>query len=299
MVKILLPHEIAKTCFLFDALLYRAVGRIPLASDSEDEFDAPDLILTPEECRVGGLPPDPEWEESEKGEGEQLLDAAVLAPADSDERKRLYEERIKWKAVKDWRQNEWNRGFQELLKRHHNGFLMAQVEGRLRCQGQRSGLLTKEDIAAGASWQDIPWEEIPSTFWSSCEIDWEKCQAKGETAAYDSIVVDTDDLFRVFPLPAPQETDVGKIGDYFILTDDITTSSRKLGRRPFPWDEFHLELARHAVNGTLAGKQDAFMEDMKNWCQNRWGYTVGRSTVLQKIKPYWDEFVLKEGQKIK
>jgi hypothetical protein len=86
MVKILLPHEIAKACFLFDALLYRAVGRIPLASDSEDEFDAPDLILTPEECRVGGLPPDPEWEESEKGEGEQLLDATVLAPADSDER---------------------------------------------------------------------------------------------------------------------------------------------------------------------------------------------------------------------
>lgn len=176
MVRVLLAHEIAKTCFLIQALLYRAVARLPLQIPEDEAIDP---VLTPEECRVAGLQPDPKWEEIEKGEDDERLLAVIALPSGSDERKRLHEERIKWKAVQEWRRTEWNHGFQELLKRHHNEFLMALVEGRLRCQGQRSGLLTKEDIAAGASWQDIPWEEIPSTFWSSCEIDWEKNRAKG------------------------------------------------------------------------------------------------------------------------
>jgi hypothetical protein len=218
--------------------------------------------------------------------------AVIALPSGSDERKRLHEERIKWKAVQEWRRTEWNHGFQELLKRHHNEFLIALVEGRLRCQGQRSGLLTKEDIAAGASWQDIPWEEIPSTFWSSCEIDWEKNRAKGGTAAYDSIIVETEDLFREFPFPRPEETGVvGRIGDCFILTDEIAAPTRNLGRPPFAWDELHLELARRVVKGMLRDKQDAFEEDMKNWCESRWGRTPGTSTLRQKISPYYDEFV--------
>jgi len=297
-VKILIPHAIAKTCFLIEALLYRAVGRVPLESiseDEEDEVDAPDyadLVLTPEECRVGGLKPDPEWEESEKGEGEKLFDAAFFAGADSDEGKRLYEQWIKWKAVKDWRRNEWSHGLQELLKRHHGELLAALRGGRLGSKGQRSGQLTNEEIAEGARWSDVPWEAIPSSFWSFCEIDWEKCRAKGETAGYESIAVDTIDLFREFPLPAPQDVvGVGKIGDNFVLSDDVAGPSRKLCRPSFPWQDFHLEMAKHAVNGTLDKKQEAFIEAMATWCENHWGRRVARSTLLEKIKPYYDEFV--------
>jgi hypothetical protein len=299
MVRILVAHEVAKRCFLFDALLYRAVGRIPLASVSEDEVDAPggyeNLILTPEECRVGGLPPDPEWEESEKGEGEDLLNATVAATPESEARKLLYIKWLKWKGVQEHRRNEWCRGLREILKRHHNEFRIALHEGRLRSQGQRSGLLTKEDIADAVLWQYIPLEPIPSTFWSSCEIDWEKCQAKGSTAAFDSIVVDTVDLFRVFPLPTPEVAiSVSKCGDYFVVSDDVAVPTHKSGRPPFPWDEFHLELARRVVKHELYEKQDSVLKAMHDWCESQWGISPGDSTLKQKLKPYYDEFVWPE-----
>ena len=70
-----------------EALLPRAIGRLPLETISGDEVYAPDyaeLGPTPEECRVGGLQPDPEWQESEKGDGERLLNATVLAPSGSE-----------------------------------------------------------------------------------------------------------------------------------------------------------------------------------------------------------------------
>lgn len=296
MVKILLPHEIAKTCFLMEALLYRAIGRLPLETISGDEVYAPDyadLVLSPEECRVGGLQPDPEWEEREKGEGERLLDATVLAPADSDERQTLYEQWIKWKAVKDWRRKEWIHALQELLGRHHDEFLKGLLEGRLRSQGQRSGLLTRDDVEDGASLRDIPREAIPSTFWSSCEIDWEKCQAHAGAAAYNSIVLDTGDLFSEFPLPTPQvATGVSKYGAYFVLSDELAGSTQKLGRPPeFNWDELQLELARRAVKGDLPIKQEAFYEDMRNWCQSQWGRVPGETSLKGKIRPYYYEFV--------
>lgn len=291
MVRVLLAHEIAKTCFLIQALLYRAVARLPLQIPEDEAIDP---VLTPEECRVAGLQPDPKWEEIEKGEDDERLLALIALPAGSDERKRLHEQRIKWKAVQEWRRTEWNHGFQELLKRHHNEFLMALVEGRLRCHGQRSGLLTKEDIAAGASWQDILREPIPSAFWSSCEIDWEKCLAKCSTAVFDSIVVDTDDLFRAFPLPIPEAaTGVSKCGDYFVVSDDVVVPTHKSGRPlKYQWDEFHLELARRVVRGDLPEKQDALIEEMRNWCgERRWDEVPGITSVKATIKPYYDEFV--------
>jgi hypothetical protein len=57
-MKILLVHEVSKACFLIEALLYRAVGRLPLApiSAEEDDADMPiddTVVLTPEECTVG------------------------------------------------------------------------------------------------------------------------------------------------------------------------------------------------------------------------------------------------------
>jgi hypothetical protein len=155
--------------------------------------------------------------------------------------------------------------------------------------------LTKEEITDGASWQDINWEAIPSTFWSSCQIDWEKCQAKSSTAAYESMVLYTEDLFREFPLPASQDAPgVGKIGDYLILSDEAAGPLPKSGRPPLPfWDDFHLELAKRVVNGTLRQKQEAFIADMTEWCKDR-GHSPGRSTLLQKIKPYYDEFIRSE-----
>lgn len=205
----------------------------------------------------------------------------------------MYEQWIKWKAVKDWRRKEWILALQKLLGQHHDEFLKGLLEGRLRSQGQRSGLLTRDYVADGASLRDIPREAIPSKFWSSCEIDWEKCEAHAGTAAYDSIVVDTGDLFREFPLPKPQDAPgVGKIGDYLVLSDELASPFPKSGRPPLPyWDDFHLELARRVVKGELPNKQEAFVEEMQKWCETRWNSKPGISTLKEKIEPCYHEFV--------
>ena len=271
-------------------MLYRAIGRLPLEV-SEDEATNP--VLTPEECRAGGLESDPECEESENEKGERLLNSTVAAPAESEERKRLYEQWIKWKAVKEWRRSERKHGFQELLRKHHGELLTALLEGRLKSLGKRLEPFTNEEMIDGASWPDKNWEAIPSTYWSSCQIDWEKCQPKASTATYNSIVVDTDDLFRAFPLPTPQvATGVSKYGAYFVLSDELAGSTQKLGRPPeFNWDELQLELARRAVKGDLPIKQEAFYEDMRNWCQSQWGRVPGETSLKEKIRPYYYEFV--------
>jgi hypothetical protein len=288
-----LAHEIAETCFLIEVLLYRAVGRLPLKSTpEEDETDAlpeyPDIVLTPEECRVGGLESDSEWEESQSGEGDRLRTATLWGHPESDK------QWIEWKAVKDWRQKEWNDKLKRLLARHHREFLAALLDGRLGSEGQRSGQLTQKDIAEGARWWDVPWEPIPSPFWSSCEIDWEKCRAKGETAGYESILVKTDDLLRVFPLPALEDAPgVRRIGNYLVASEEYA-DPRPRGRPPFPWDEFHLEVARRLMNGTLGKSQKTFEGQMQDWCESRWGRTPKVSTLRQKISPYYIEFIRSE-----
>jgi hypothetical protein len=294
-MKILLPHEIAERCFLTDALLYRAVGRLPLKSipEEEDETDAPpeypDIVLSPAESRAAGLEPDPEWEEKDKDDVERLFDLQVAL----GDKQKAYEEFIKRKYTKEGRRSEWSLRFQELLKRYHNEFLTALRDGRLGSEGQRSGQLTEEEIAEGARWSDVPREAIPSSFWSSCEIDWEKCRAKGETTGYESIVVKTDDLFRVFPLPTPEDAPgVRKIGNYLVDTEEYADPKPR-GRPPFPWDEFHLEIARRLMNGKL-GNQKRFEGEMQDWCKSRWGRVLGISTLRQKISPYYNEFIRSE-----
>ena len=109
------------------------------------------------------------------------------------------------------------------------------------------------------------------------------------------IQVSTDDLFKVFPLPEGRPApDVLQMGDNFVFPGELSTEPDMpplVGRPPYPWDEFHVEVAKRVKEGTLWEKQDAFINDMQTWWRNRWGREVGRSTLQQKIKPYYDGLV--------
>jgi len=52
-------------------------------------------------------------------------------------------------------------------------------------------------------------------------------------------------------------------------------------------------MAKRISEGLLPEKQEAGIADMQDWCARRWGKSVGRSTLLQKIKPYYDGFIRK------
>jgi hypothetical protein len=101
-------------------------------------------------------------------------------------------------------------------------------------------------------------------------------------------------LFREIPLPDPKPAhDVAQIGDNFVLTRELKTDIQlpAVGRPPLKWDDFHVEIAKRVQRGELPSKQEAYISEMQAWCVSRWGQEVGRSTLLQKIKPYYDSFV--------
>jgi hypothetical protein len=52
------------------------------------------------------------------------------------------------------------------------------------------------------------------------------------------------------------------------------------------------------VRDGLPSKKDACILDMEKWCADKWKRSVGKSTLAQMIKPYYDKFVWKaETQK--
>lgn len=49
-------------------------------------------------------------------------------------------------------------------------------------------------------------------------------------------------------------------------------------------------MAGRVQRGPLPAKQEALIAEMQDWCKAKWGLDVGRSTLLQKLKPYYDAF---------
>ncbi len=131
-------------------------------------------------------------------------------------------------------------------------------------------------------------------FWISFKIDWDKSRAVGRGGAYSFIMTPTADLMREFPLPQGQAvSDVVRIGNDLVMnsgTGTVVEMQRK-GRPAQNWDEFHLEFAKRVARGALPDKQDSFIEEMQAWCKKHWGRPMGRNTLLEKIKPYYDAFV--------
>jgi hypothetical protein len=64
--------------------------------------------------------------------------------------------------------------------------------------------------------------------------------------------------------------------------------SKLRGRPPFNWGAFHVEIAMRIKSNSFPEKQEALIADMQKWCCENWQQEVGRSTILQKVKPYYD-----------
>ena len=97
-----------------------------------------------------------------------------------------------------------------------------------------------------------------------------------------------------FPAEAQPTDQVVRIGDaYQLSVQGGQRHSTNRGRPAFPWDEFHLELAKRLTSTVFPEKQEALIADMQQWCLEKWGRNVGRSTLVGKIAPYYREIVRK------
>lgn len=308
MVTVLCPSETAERCFLSEALRYVAVGRLPLSSITEHNVDAredweysendiepfvPDGgVITTEECEAIGLKPNPFWENQAAWVLERKKPLRPYQESEELEYARKRKEAAE-------RQKEWDEEFQAFLDKHRLKLLTSLAEGRLHSLGKK--LSSFDDVEGyddvdglkGNWWEKTPWEPIPPNFWMSSKIDWDLSRAEGRGIAYILIEVVTDDLIGQFPLPAPQVVnDVVKIGQDLVLLDGAKVKPKaKSGRPAFKWEDFHVEVAKRLQKGPLPQKQESFISEMDKWCEIHWGRKVGRSTLLGKIKPYYDAFV--------
>jgi hypothetical protein len=169
-------------------------------------------------------------------------------------------------------------------------------EGRLTARGKKLGSEIRIEEAAEI---DVPvdsaFEPISLDFWASANVAWRANCAQGRRKTYKFIQLATENLFKEFPLPNPEPTlEILQVGDNFVLPEKLIIKPLMLpplGRPPLKWDEFHLEIARILKENKLPPKQEAFIGEMQAWCRIHWGQEVARSTLLQKIKPYYDSFM--------
>jgi hypothetical protein len=295
-------------------LLWVALDRLPLSFITENGVDARedyeylvdemtpylpyDDVVANEECEAVGLPPNPEWEQRESGEyyPEPDFIRELLKTELTDEFSTELKQKLSDSIALRNRQQRWNKAFNEFVDQHRQKLFLSLCEGRLGAQGKR--LLHMDEL----DWKGTAWEPIPHTFWISYKIDWAMSRAEGRGGKYGFILVDTNELINVFPPPPlPEGSNIAKIGGQWVLpkgVSEISASGRTPGRPPLKWDEFHLEVAKYVQQGTLPEKQDAFIFTMEQWCKTHWGREVGRSTILQKVKPYYDTFVRSKKSEI-
>jgi hypothetical protein len=311
MLTVLIPHPMPERCYLSEAVLWVAINRIPFSFMSENNIESredydyvddmepyvPHPIVTVEECEQLGLEPNPFWENIDSGHPEPAFLENLLRSEKDEKRRRELKKELSESRDFRKRQADWDANFKEFIDVRRNKLFLALSEGRVGAVGKKLPQPTLEwssDLDEEEWLRNSPWEAIPATFWISFKIDWDLSRAEGRGGAYSFIMTPTADLVREFPLPQGQAvSDVVRIGNDLVMNSDtgVVEIQRKGGRPAQSWDEFHLEVAKWVATGALPDKQDSFIEEMQAWCKKQWGRPMGRSTLLEKIKPYYDAFV--------
>jgi hypothetical protein len=318
-VTVLVPHDAAERCYLSEALLWAAFRRLPLEvlndqpDSREDGSDvayftqSPDIEpVTLEECNRVGLSPRPIWESAYSHFGPRELSLRIDLERSDEKKYELQRAYYELEKFQD-RLSDWNSEFYKLTEQSRRKILQALQEGRLVATGkmlpcstiEASFKLMDKETEGWLSPQYIDREPIPLDFWNSGKIDWDDSLAEGITKdcaiAYGLILVEVAQLLKEFPLPNGEVYGgVIRAGDYLVLTStDEFRGGAKPGRPSFRWDEFNLEMAKRAKKDLLPIKMEACISEMQEWCKEKWKQDVGRSTLLGKIKPYYDEFMRK------
>jgi hypothetical protein len=314
---ILVPQEVAEICFLSEALMWAAFRRFPLASTTAEgwegrrEFDwmeglsshIGDDIPDDAECAFAGLSPPLSYEDRLSPKQpippehyRHSLNNPELPDRYRESLQQQLEDSIKFEAAV----SSWHTDLRDFIDLHQSRLFMALREAKLEAEGIKLPAKTYESSVGKLEetkwegWSRSEWVGIPPDFWRSDGINWRESWAEGRDAAYALIQVTTEALFDCFPPPPPEGSNAVRVGHNWMLPlaerdENLVRKSR--GRPPLHWDSFHVEVAARIQAGTLPEKQEAFIAEMQQWCLKEWHHEVARTTLLQKIKPYYDRFV--------
>ena len=309
-MRFLQPVEVPEKCFLHEVLLWVAFRRLPIAVYSAEEdvelrgaereldgygytADHPDIFppLTDQECAAAGLPPDPRTA--------ALLEYGTIEVEASDFGD---EDALQFKRE----MQEWRPKYDAAIEYSTSRIFIALKERRLTASGK---LLPDHDpdralelLSAGdQSICELPTAEITDRFWSLSGIDWQSNAARKDHEHYCWIRCLTGEVLKIFPgenrVPA---SGLERIGANYVLdegSENPLPSMRPRGRPAFSWDQFHLEVADLVKRDELPSKKESAIQHFQEWFKRTLNQRPGRSSIGQKLKPYYDRFIKSTDRK--
>lgn len=263
--------------------------------------------LSSDICARVGLPPNPEWESIINNEdwlsSVEMIDRLLEYDIPNIEKKKLRLERKK-AVLFEATQSAWEETYNNFMEIPKAKLFLALREGKLTARGRHAAKVAK--LASAEDWKDdnklIHDEDyykkdhvfIPSNCWRSEHIDWDASLAHTTNGLYVHILVDMKQLVALFPELEMQPATVLKIGDRYFLDNNLETHSKPIvstrGRPSYPWDEFHVEVAKRLQTGQIPAKLEAWVADMQDWCEINWKKRVSRSMIHPKLSMYFDHF---------
>ena len=321
------PVPIPDRCFLFEVLLWVAFARLPLAEsdpEGEDFRESPeyreeglegypvkviDDYVFETECERARIPIDPRWKavlednhHSSVKFYDEFLKHEDLLP---DQRERLTRERQEAlefeEAVKTWKVE-----YKRAVEYPASLIFVALKDGSLPAFGR---LLPFRDLKRAVrklareelDLFDIERTPIPPSFWTLQGIDFEGSCAVNHEANYCHITCSLEDVLSRFPGERQPAKGIEKIGDSFIVSDDLAPAASKArrGRPPYNWEAFRAEVAAVIQNGELPDKKEAAIHRFQDWFHSQFGVRPSRAAIGEKLTPYYETHMRNAGQKVR
>jgi hypothetical protein len=199
---------------------------------------------------------------------------------------------------------EWMSHYEEYVDQFKTEICLALRKGVLTAVGRQLPDLDYEravDVleAEGKYLPDLNDIAIPPENWTWQGIKWEASALCNRSHHFIWIHVDVEAMLKVFP---PDDIiklgEVVRAGEMFAvpsaaLNGSAATAIRR-GRRPLPWDRFHIEVARLFRDHAMPEKKEAAIAYFQDWFKTRLGQEASRSVIGAKLKPYFDELLEKD-----
>lgn len=317
-------------CYLAEVLLWHAFGRFPeemrlpgmardwrFLEDEHFDFEAPHpgrYILSPDECSFAGLQPDPLGLARAHGVelrrpdsyAEMLHIMEALKGKDSDHYRNLEYERDISEAIHH-NFDEWRRAFNSYADQFAAEIVLQLRKGKIKSWGKKLPFAERPAVLKYLSFKelglaDLQTAEIPPELWVTKSVDWEESSLSDGKRAFIWIHLLSSEVLATFPprrVLEGQSAGLLPAGAAFtaapLIPDTVPSTVR--GRPPFPWERFHVEVAKLFRDGKMPTKMEAAIAHFIAWFKSELGEEVSRSSISPKLKPYFDELVRKKSEK--
>lgn len=316
---ILVRAEIAKRCFLAEALYWRAFGRIPVEiygvnGPWRDDIEIHEGLetsmpegeeLSDDECHYAGLTLDPRMQAILTGRPDlpiEFYHQLIEDSPNSDRKQRAELKKKREELVEAERYHaevaQWMPQFEDYIDQFKAEICVDLRRGKLRAVGRKlpcpSADASIDQLDKKDLWLDsLEVGPVPETAWLTRDVNWIDSTIFGNHASYIWIEVSVSELLELYPpdrlLKPEQVFPVGSsVAVSGILAAAKTLNTRR-GRPSLPWDDFHVEVARLYREAQMPEKKEAAIAMLQEWFEKATGKVVSRSSIGAKLKPYFDQ----------